>query len=50
MKTKIERHIRKIIADAKKTANQIKKLRKLGASDHEIAKALQLSEEDIRLL
>lgn len=50
MKTKTERDIRKIIADAKKTANQIKKMRKLGASNYEIAKALQLSEEDISLL
>ena len=44
------KELRKIISDAKKTEKAIKRLRKLGASDREIAKALQLDEEDLHLL
>lgn len=47
---KMERFVRKIISDAKKTGKHIKKMREVGTSDREIAKALELSEEDLRIL
>lgn len=57
MKTKLSlvekvalEEIRKLIAEAKATAKAVKRMRKFGASDREIAKALNIDEEDIHLI
>ena len=50
MKEVIKTDIRKLIEDIKKTAARIKRMRKLGASDQEISKALGISEEDLRII